>query len=165
MIIRPFASEDLPVLLAVNTQALPAVNQIDAAEMRWLTDNALATLVAESPRGIAGFMIALGPGLDYDSDNYRWFSPRYPRFSYVDRVVVADGFRGAGVGEALYGELARLSEGRAPVILCEVNERPPNPGSLRFHQRLGFRIVGRQETEGGKKQVALMEKTLDSFRP
>jgi predicted GNAT superfamily acetyltransferase len=29
-----------------------------------------------------------------------------------------------------------------------------------FHQRLGFRQVGSQETEGGKKQVALLEKML-----
>ena len=25
-------------------------------------------------------------------------------------------------------------------LCCEVNEKPPNPGSLRFHQRQGFKV-------------------------
>ena len=41
-------------------------------------------------------------------------------------------------------------------ITCEVNTRPANPDSMAFHERLGFREVGRQQTEGGAKEVALL---------
>ena len=43
-------------------------------------------------------------------------------------------------------------------MTCEVNIRPPNDGSMHFHERLGFRQVASQEIDGGKKEVALMEK-------
>ncbi|NNE42793.1 MAG: GNAT family N-acetyltransferase, partial [Gemmatimonadetes bacterium] len=56
--------------------------------------------------------------------------------------------------------LAAWIGGRAPMITCEVNTRPRNDGSLRFHARLGFREVGTQETEGGAKAVSLLEKRL-----
>lgn len=38
----------------------------------------------------------------------------------------------------------------------EVNVDPPNPGSLRFHDRLGFTEVGRQATKGDTVTVALL---------
>ena len=50
---------------------------------------------------------------------------------------------------------AAQEEGRAEVT-CEVNLQPPNPRSLSFHERLGFREVGRQSTKGGAFTVILM---------
>jgi predicted GNAT superfamily acetyltransferase len=48
------------------------------------------------------------------------------------------------------------------MLACEVNERPPNPVSMRFHETLGFSSVGRQTTEGGAKTVVMMTKPLSS---
>jgi len=45
-------------------------------------------------------------------------------------------------------------------MTCEVNIRPPNESSMRYHEIHGFRQVASQETEGGKKMVAMMEKVL-----
>ncbi len=45
-------------------------------------------------------------------------------------------------------------------MTCEVNLRPPNAGSLTYHEIHGFVRVATQETEGGRKEVALMEKRL-----
>ena len=47
-----------------------------------------------------------------------------------------------------------------PVLLCEVNVKPRNEGSLRFHHRLGFREVGQQDTEGGAKRVSMLAKPI-----
>jgi len=51
------------------------------------------------------------------------------------------------------------SSGRT-LVTCEVNLHPPNPGSLRFHEGLGFRALGEQETglgsDGMPKRVRLM---------
>ncbi len=68
--------------------------------------------------------------------------------------------RGAGLGKALYRALRDHAAGRTELLACEVNERPANEASMRFHERFGFRVVGRQETEGGTKKVALMEMEL-----
>ena len=39
-------------------------------------------------------------------------------------------------------------------IGCEVNTAPPDPGSHRFHQWLGFEQVGTRSYDGGAKSVA-----------
>ena len=59
-------------------------------------------------------------------------------FVYVDRVAVAEGSRGRGVGRSLYTQLiSELGEGQA--LCAEVNLLPErNEGSLAFHARLGF---------------------------
>ncbi|MEZ5166428.1 MAG: GNAT family N-acetyltransferase [Acidimicrobiales bacterium] len=163
---------DLDEILRHNNDAVPAVNALTRPDLEWFAEHAHSFLVVDGPggaddpgdprRSVAGFLIGLvGPGLAYDSDNYRWFSARYDRFVYVDRVVVADGGRGAGVGSQLYEEFAgRGRRDGHPVLLAEVNIRPRNDGSLRFHERHGFRAVGEQDTEGGAKRVVLLEKRL-----
>jgi len=160
MQIRTWHPDDLNAVAAINEAAVPAMNSLPAAELRRLLEIAAAGLVAEDAGEIAGFMICLAEGADYDSLNYHWFSQRYPSFAYVDRVAVAPSARGRGVGEALYEGLIAALAGSRPVLLCEVNQDPPNPGSLRFHRRLGFRTVGRQELEDGAKTVVMLEKEL-----
>lgn len=105
---------------------------------------------------LLGFVLALPPGCRYESINYRWFSERYARFLYVDRIVVAADQRGLGLGGTLYdGVVAEVRRRALDRICCEVNLKPRNEGSLRFHSRYGFREVGRQPTEGGMKEVSL----------
>ena len=87
---------------------------------------------------------------------FRWFARRYPRFLYVDRIVVAGSTQARGAGSRLYRELHALAVHDAvPLITCEFDIEPPNPASERFHARLGFREVGRQLLHGGRKTVSL----------
>ncbi|MHB1091087.1 MAG: hypothetical protein ACYC06_04325 [Ilumatobacteraceae bacterium] len=51
-------------------------------------------------------------------------------------------------------------EGTTTLLTCEVNLQPPNPDSLRFHQRLGFGEVGQQESKPGLI-VSLLAKRLN----
>jgi predicted GNAT superfamily acetyltransferase len=103
----------------------------------------------------------LPPGVGYPSENYRWFSERYDSFVYVDRIVVSEQARNKGVGVELYRLVAEhATKNGAPRILCEVNLEPPNPGSLRFHKRIGFAEVGEQRTQGGTYLVTLLAKEL-----
>ena len=96
-----------------------------------------------------------GPGVDYDSENYRWFCERYERFVYVDRVVVAPDAWGMGIGRALYTEFVSAADGN-PVLCAEVNLLPRNDRSLVFHEMFGFMPVGEQATEGGSKRVQML---------
>lgn len=159
MQILQIQKNDYDSVLALNEESVPHVNLIGVEELQWFINNAACVRVAKIADQLAGFLIGLRPGCDYASPNYRWFCENYDDFAYVDRVIVARWARRKGVAESLY-ETFGSSQPDAPVMTCEVNIRPSNEGSMLFHQRMGFRQVSSQETEGGKKEVALMEKVL-----
>lgn len=159
---RKVRLNDLHHVLELNEQALPHVNSIGLSDMQWFMESApYFRVIEDENKKITGFLIALTPGLDYGSDNYRWFSRKFDSFYYIDRVVVDGTSRRQGVGKVLYQDLIETARGIAPRVTCEVNARPPNPGSMAFHAGFGFREVGTQETEGGKKEVSLMSLDLD----
>ncbi|MEP3113648.1 GNAT family N-acetyltransferase [Nisaea sp.] len=152
--------EDLALVGVLNEAEIPHVNSIDLAGFIWFLEAADYFRVARDGDKILGFLIGFLPGRPYDSLNYRWFSDKYASFLYVDRIVVSPTARGLGVGRKLYEDFAGFAAGRAERLTCEVNLRPPNEGSMRFHQTIGFTEVGRQETEGGTKEVSLLTMNL-----
>ena len=149
---------------------------------------------------VVAMIMCLGPGADYDSPNYQYFLRShvqpptesfsshasvsssvavYRPFLYVDRLVVAEPYRGRGIGKAMYAQVTQMMSSAAFLerhdaehndefvvlpasiasavdLCCEVNIHPPNPESMAFHIKCGFGQVGEQETEGGKKRVALL---------
>ena len=97
----------------------------------------------------------------YDSPNFLWFRSRYPRFVYVDRIVVASSARGRGHARRLYDDLFEqaIAAGHERVV-CEVNSQPPNPASDAFHAALGFVEVGTGDVYGGSRTVRYLSKAL-----
>lgn len=144
----------------LNQASVPHVSSVSLEEMQWFADNAHYFRVVSIDAALAGFLIGLRPGLAYASPNYGWFSVNYEDFGYVDRVAVADSARRKGVASALYDDFANTLFGEVAVMTCEVNIRPPNESSMRYHEQHGFVRVATQETEGGRKEVALLEKKL-----
>jgi predicted GNAT superfamily acetyltransferase len=153
-------TQDYPIILELNEAAVPHVNSINEAELIDLHRQAFFFGVARDGDAIAGFLLALAEGKSYRSLNYRWFSEQYDAFVYIDRIVVAPDFARRGVGRQLYQALEQHAAGKTPMLACEVNIQPPNPTSLAFHHSLGFREVGRQDTDGGHKRVSLLRKLL-----
>jgi predicted GNAT superfamily acetyltransferase len=105
--------------------------------------------------------LAFDQDADYDSPNYLWFRQRYPRFVYVDRIVVAPAMRKCGLANRLYQDLfhaARVA-GHERVV-CEVNSDPPNPASEAFHASLGFLEVGHAAIHDGAKTVRYLARPL-----
>jgi predicted GNAT superfamily acetyltransferase len=147
-------------LLQMNADAVPNVNLISREQLAQLHREAVRFRVAETASGLCGFVLALPENADYESLNFRWFQQRYSTFVYIDRVVVHASQRSTGIGHALYADVELQARTRAPILACEVNLRPPNPRSLAFHERFGFREVGQQDTEQGTKRVCLMAKEL-----
>lgn len=153
-------TDDLPWVLAMNNGAAPHVGELDAGKLAHLFDEARLARVAERAARPAGAVMCFAPGARYTSPNYRWFEARYGDFLYIDRVFVDAPAVGAGIGRRFYRDLERYAQGRSAMLACEVNERPPNPVSIRFHRTWGFEPVGRQTTEGGAKAVVMMVKRL-----
>ena len=154
--IREPVASDIAWMTALNNAAVPAVNTLSEEAMAALLDACcFARVMSRDGEGLA-LLIGFDQTGIYDSLNFQWFKARYEGFLYVDRIVVDDRTRGEGLGAKLYHAYFAEAEARGLPVTCEVNERPPNPGSMRFHERAGFKVVGRQDTEGGAKSVALL---------
>lgn len=159
--LREARADDAARLLEINQAATPGVNSLTLAELDALVEQAALTLVACDAGGVAaGFVLCMVEGMDYRSLNYRWLSERYDRFAYVDRVAVSPAVRGRGLGGVLYAGAADHFRSRRPILLAEVNLAPPNPGSVRFHERGGFVRVGERWSDDGQKGVVYLAKDL-----
>ncbi len=151
---------DLVAVLALNESEVPQLGIVNIEQMRWFSSNATYFRIAKTDGQLAAFLVGLRPGTDYGSLNYRWFCDRYEEFAYVDRVAVATFARRHGLASRLYDDFAAAIPGSVNVMTCEVNIRPPNDESMRFHTRLGFSEVGTLVTDSGGKEVALLLKEL-----
>jgi predicted GNAT superfamily acetyltransferase len=147
-------------------KSMLALNNAHAQELSWLESGRLGQLVAQAfvARRIGNldaFILALDQDARYDSPNFLWFRARYPRFVYVDRVVVASSARGYGYARRLYLDLFEhaVRAGHERVV-CEVNTRPPNPESDAFHAALEFVEVGSASIHGDSKTVRYLSRAL-----
>ncbi|MDR7384334.1 GNAT family N-acetyltransferase [Promicromonospora iranensis] len=157
-LLRPATDADVSRLVTLNNASIPAVPETPADDMVELLDASSLALVAVDPGTPAdalGFVVALDGGEDWSGENYAWFEERGLDHLYVDRIVVGEQARGRGIGRLFYDAVfdAARTAGH-DVVTCEVNLNPPNPGSLRFHGRLGFEERGQQLTKGGDILVA-----------
>jgi uncharacterized protein len=160
--VRDALADDLPRLHAINEASTPGVNSLAEDALSELIGQAAATLVVCRHKVPQGFVLAMSEGLDYDSVNYRWLSDQYERFAYVDRVAIAPEARGQKLGARLYEAIIARFAGQRPVLLAEVNLAPPNPGSLRFHERHEFRRVGERWSDDGAKGVVYLARGLST---
>jgi predicted GNAT superfamily acetyltransferase len=159
----------LPISPEIETAVLVLNNQ-HAVELSWLEPERLHVLIgrafyARRIGELSAFLLAFDERADYDSPNYLWFRERYPRFVYVDRVVVDRTARGQGLAQLLYEDLFRQAAGAGHgMVCCEVNSDPPNPASDAFHARLGFTEVGAAAIHGGAKSVRYLARALEPGR-
>lgn len=159
---RVMSINDIPAVTALNNTAHPAVTMLTEETMAALFDLCNIRLVATNrDHEVTAFLLSLGMGKDYDSENYRWFEERGVRHQYIDRVVVGSSAKGTGIGRALYESVfEHARQCGANEVTAEVNLRPPNPGSVAFHEHLGFRRLSEQETKGDSIRVALLARSV-----
>lgn len=156
-LIRSVRDEDVDQLVELNNRAVPAVSDLTPASLKELLDSALTCLVAELEGRPVGMLLCLQEGTSsYKSPNYAWVSANVPAFAYIDRIFVAEEARGQQIGEQLYKALFDHEKTAGRPFVCEVNSRPPNPGSMKFHKRLGFSEIG--EMDHGDKAVVFLKR-------
>ena len=161
MAIRDSRRDDFAAILALNAESVHFLSPLSPERLDALHRAAAYHTVVEVDGEIAAFLLAFREGATYDSPNYLWFAERYPAFLYIDRIVVAPSHRGGGLGVELYADIAAFAaRSGVPWLTCEFDLEPPNPGSMRFHERMGFREVGTQWIHGATKQVSLQAKAI-----
>lgn len=151
---------------ATQTQLL-ALNNRHANETSHLTPDKWRELVAAAfvatclPEAGA-LLLAFDERAAHDSANFNWFAARLTRFVYVDRIVVDPNSHGRGIARRLYEDLfARARAISHDHVVCEVNRIPPNPGSDRFHARMGFARVGEAVLAHNGRTVRYLARRLD----
>jgi uncharacterized protein len=149
--IRDADPHDLERILRLNDAHERVLSPLTPARLLRLHEESAYHRVMAVDDAIEGFLLAFRESADYDSPNYLWFRQRYPRFLYIDRIVVDSTAQGHGVGSALYADLAEFArQTGVGLVTCEFDVDPPNESSARFHARLGFKEAGRQKLPGGK---------------
>ena len=153
---RPAVPTDFDAILRINASEVARTSAMDAAALERFAAMAAVLDVVEVEGEVVAFLLALRESAPYANDNYAWFSARYPRFLYVDRIVVDASQAGRGIGAALYrGLFDRARADAVPVVVCEYNLEPPNPASAAFHARFGFLEVGQRVYADGIRRVSM----------
>jgi hypothetical protein len=157
--IRDLAKRDYPAILRLNEESVHFLSPMDEAKLAQWAAAASYFRVVELDGQVAAFLLGFRKGDDYDGVNFAWFAQRYSDFLYVDRIVVAPAFRGRKLADLLYDDFEGFArENVIRHLTCEVNVEPPNPVSLRFHEKRGFKEVGREGYAG--KTVAMLQRQL-----
>ena len=153
---------DLPRVLEINNANTPGVSELTMSELETDIKNCLHALAIDNEKGeVCAFCITFAPDAPDAGANHQWFSERYESFVYLDRIAIDSNHQNRGLGALLYQAVERhmLASAEHSLLCCEVNLEPPNPGSLRFHHRIGFTEVG-QRVDLPSYKVAMLVKRL-----
>ena len=154
---------DLPQVLEINNANTPGVSELTLFELAADLKNSLHGLAIDNEHGqVCAFCITFAQDAPDAGDNHRWFAKRYESFVYLDRIAIDSNHQNRGLGALLYQTVEQhmLNSAEHSLLCCEVNLEPPNPGSLRFHQRIGFTEVGQSIPEYANYRVSYLSKSV-----
>jgi predicted GNAT superfamily acetyltransferase len=156
VVIRPAAPMDFETICALNLAEVQHTSAMDVTRLAELNTLSCYHRVACLGGSVSAFLLAMCNGSRYKNDNFEWFSKKYARFIYIDRVVVSSASRGLRLGSLLYEDIFSHARSNAiPLVTCEYNLVPPNEPSRLFHDKFGFREQGTQWVANGTKRVSL----------
>lgn len=96
--IRSAVPTDFESICALNLAEVQHTSAMDMARLGEL--NALSCYHKVACLGgiVSAFLLAMCNTSSYQNENFEWFSKKYARFIYVDRIVVSSVARGLGLG-------------------------------------------------------------------
>jgi hypothetical protein len=162
--VRNIEDADLPRVLEINNANTPGVSELTLSDLETDIKNCMHALAIDNQHGeVCAFCITFAPDAPDAGVNHQWFAERHKSFIYLDRIAIDSNHQNRGLGALLYQtvEQRMLNSAEHTLLCCEVNLEPPNPGSLRFHQRIGFAEVGQQSPSPGYI-VSLQQKIVNS---
>jgi predicted GNAT superfamily acetyltransferase len=154
--IRAAAPMDYEAICALNLAEVQHTSAMDVARLAKLDALSCYHRVASLDGNVLAFLLAMCNGSLYENENFEWFSRKYARFIYVDRVVVSAACRGQRLASRLYEDIfSRARLNGIPLVACEYNIVPLNEPSRWFHDKFGFKEQGTQWVANGTKKVSL----------
>jgi len=162
-IVRNIESADLTRVLEINNANTPGVSELTLPELETDIKNCLHALAIDNEQGkVCAFCITFAPDAPDAGVNHRWFADRFDSFVYLDRIAIDSAYQNLGLGVLLYQSVEQqmITSAQHSLLCCEVNLEPPNPGSLRFHHRIGFAEVG-QHSPQEDYLVSMLSKNLN----
>ena len=161
MLIRPATHQDFDRILLLNSREQDKTSPLSLERLQQLHQWSAHHTVAVYGGVVQGFLLVMDHSSDYDGDHFRWFTARYSRFLYVDRIVIDASHARRGFAAALYRDLIRAArEAPVPMLCCEINTVPANHASLGFHARLGFEQLAESEPSATGKRVSYKTRDL-----
>ena len=143
------------LIIKLSSENIPAVGKLDEKSFKSFLEYSDYFKLVKYDNQFIGFIIGLLPNRPYNSVNYKWFEKKYKSFIYIDRVVVSFKYQNKGFGSLFYDDLKNCFKDSYDFMTCEVNIIPKNDISMKFHKKYGFREVGKQRIENGKKLVSM----------
>ena len=160
--VRNIEIADLARVLEINNANTPGVSELTTSELETDIENCLHALAIDNEHSeVCAFCITFAPDAPHAGANHQWFAERFESFVYLDRIAIDSTHQNFGLGALLYQtvEQRMLDSAEHSLLCCEVNLEPPNPGSLRFHKRIGFAEVGQHSPQQGYL-VSMLSKNL-----
>jgi predicted GNAT superfamily acetyltransferase len=163
-IVRNIEITDVARVLEINNANTPGVSELTLSELETDIKNCLHALAIDNEHGeVCAFCITFAPDAPDAGVNHQWFADRFESFVYLDRIAIDPTYQNLGLGALLYQSVEQqmIASTQHSLLCCEVNLEPPNPGSLRFHHRIGFTEVG-QHSPQQNYVVSMLSKNLNA---
>ena len=154
--IEQATEDDLEFILSLNEDSVPAVSSSNLEMMKHFLLISDYFKVCKVNREPIGFLTALLPAKDYNSEHYQWFNDKYDSFIYVDRIIFNKSYQNQGYGIVFYDDLINSIKNKSLDIACEINTKPYNKQSINFHKKYGFKEVGRKDINIEKSVIYMI---------
>lgn len=142
------ATKQFNHVLALNNQHAKETSFLQPVQLERLIER---SYFVKTVGELDAFLIVMSHNSPHDGINFSWFKKRLDSFAYIDRIVTAEHARGQGHAKALYLDLMEKAKADGfEMVCCEINHIPPNPGSVAFHQKLGFEMIDTAALEENK---------------
>ena len=127
----------------INQDNVPKVGSLDSIDQqkKLLSVSSYHSILLEDDE-LIGFAICFRESRPYWSENYKYFENKLDRFLYVDRIAIRSEYRRQGHAKRMYGDIFDFAGQDGLIVTAEVNTKPANQGSIRFHEYMGFKEVG-----------------------
>ena len=127
----------------INQDNVPEVGSLDSIDQqkKLLSVSSYHSILLEDDE-LIGFAICFRESRSYWSENYKYFENKLDRFLYVDRIAIRSEYRRQGHAKRMYEDIFDFASQDGLIVTAEVNTKPANQGSIRFHEYMGFKEVG-----------------------
>ena len=127
----------------INQDNVPKVGSLDSIDQqkKLLSVSSYHSILLKDHE-LIGFAICFRESRPYWSENYKYFENKLDRFLYVDRIAIRSEYRRQGHAKRMYEDIFDFAGQDGLIVTAEVNTKPANQGSIRFHEYMGFKEVG-----------------------